>query len=88
MARVVEEAVIGFGDQVTYTKVITKTLEGANRYKELIKLNKTLLPIPSIIINEQLAFKMIPGKEELVDRLNAIVSQPQIKGKNTPCTKS
>ena len=73
MARLVEEAIIEFGDAVKYTKVITKNQEGAKRYKEIIKQQKNLVPIPSIFINGQLTFKTIPGKEELVGVLNHII---------------
>ncbi len=75
MTRVVKEAVKELGDAVIYKKVITKTLEGANQYKKIIKQHKSLVPIPSIIINGKLAFKRIPGKEELVDFLNIIIQK-------------
>jgi hypothetical protein len=73
MTRVVKEAAKELGDAVIYEKVITKTLEGANQYKKIIKHNKKLVPVPSIIINGELAFKTIPGKEELVEFLNTFI---------------
>ncbi|MCP4672552.1 MAG: hypothetical protein GY857_14755 [Desulfobacula sp.] len=77
MARLVKEALVGFEHKVKYTKVITRTLDGATRYKQILKNNKGLVPVPSIIIRGQLAFKTIPAKEELVDYLNRII-QSQI----------
>ena len=76
MTRLVKEAVKGLEGAVKYSKVITKTREGANRYQEINKQHKKRVPIPSIIINGRLAFKTIPGKEELVDFLN-ILTQKQ-----------
>ena len=73
MTRLVKEAVKGLEDAVKYTKVITKTREGAKRYQEINKQHKKLVPVPSIIINGRLAFKTIPGEEELVDFLNIII---------------
>lgn len=75
MARLVKEVIKKFGNAVRYTKVITKTQEGAKRYQEINKQHKKLVPIPSIIINGRLAFKTIPGKEELVDFLNIIIQK-------------
>ncbi len=73
MARVAEEAIKEFEYTVQYNKVVTKTLEGAKRYAQIIKQEKRLVPIPSIIINNQIAFDKIPGKEELVEKLNHII---------------
>ncbi len=73
MTRLVIEALKGFEDTVKYTKVITTTLKGAKRYKQIIRQLKGSVPIPSIIINGHLVFKTIPGKEELVKFLNCII---------------
>lgn len=75
MARLVQEAITGFEDKIVYTKVITRTLDGANRHKELIRQNQGLLPVPSIIINGRLAFKTIPGKEDLVAVLHTLMDK-------------
>jgi predicted thioredoxin/glutaredoxin len=74
MAGLAEEVVKGFKNTVRYTKVVTKTLEGANRYKDLIRSHKGLIPVPSILINGRLVFRTIPGKEELEDVLNSFIS--------------
>lgn len=73
MASLVKEATQEFGDAVWVKKVITKKIEGAKRYQEIIKQEKCLIPIPSILINNQLIFKTIPGKEELVNLLNNLI---------------
>ncbi len=73
MTRLVIEALKGFGDTVKYIKVVTKDMEGAKRYRQIARKLKRPIPIPSIIINGRLAFKRIPGKEELVDFLNSVI---------------
>lgn len=73
MARLVTEATAEFGDGIRFKKVITKKMEGARRYQEIIKQTKALVPIPSILINGRLAFTTIPGKQELIDFLNRLV---------------
>ncbi len=73
MTRLVIEALKGFGDTVKYTKVVTKKLEGAKRYRQIVRQLKYPIPLPSIIINDRLAFKTIPGKEELVDFLHSVI---------------
>lgn len=73
MASLVKEATQAFGDAVLVKKVITKKIEGAKRYQEIIKQEKCLIPIPSLVINNQLIFRTIPAKEKLVDFLNTLV---------------
>ncbi len=73
LTRLVIEALKEFGDTVNYTKVVTKDMEGAKRYGQIARQLKRPIPIPSIIINGRLAFKRIPGKEELVDFLNSVI---------------
>ena len=65
MTRVVESIATAFEDVLTWEKVITKELAGAQRYEEFSKLLGKLAPIPSIAINGQLVFETTPGPEEL-----------------------
>jgi thiol-disulfide isomerase/thioredoxin len=75
MAEVVEEAVKKFGDRVTWTKVVLKRRQGAQRYADLsVKLGR-VAPIPSLFINEKLAFDMIPPVEDLEDHLEKILKE-------------
>ena len=61
----VETVAPEFEDILTWQKVITKELAGAQRYKQFSKLLGKPVPIPSIAINGQLAFETIPSTEEL-----------------------
>ena len=65
MARVVETVVSDYSDSIRWEIVITKKLEGAIRHAELSKRLGRPMPVPSIIINGELAFESIPGVEEL-----------------------
>lgn len=65
MARVVETVVSDYSDCIRWEIVITKKLEGAVRHAELSKKWGRPMPVPSIIINGELAFKSIPSVEEL-----------------------
>jgi hypothetical protein len=73
MAEVVEEAVKRFGDRVKWTKVILKRRPGAQRFAELSVKNQGVAPIPSLFVNEKLAFDMIPPVEELEDYLEEVL---------------
>lgn len=75
MAEVVEEAVKKFGNRVRWTKVILKRRPGAQRFAELAVKNQGVPPIPSLIINEKLAFEMIPPVEDLEDYLEKILQE-------------
>jgi len=81
MTRLVKEALRGFEHTVKYTKIITRTLDGAKRYQEISKQNKDFLPVPSIIIEGRLAFKTIPDREELVAYLNRIIQKQILREK-------
>jgi len=65
MARVVETVAPEFGDRLSWEKVITKELAGAQRYQEFSKLYGKPVPVPSIAINGRLVFETTPGPEEL-----------------------
>ena len=76
MTRVVEMVAPEFEDILTWQKVITKELAGAQRYKQFSKLLGKPVPIPSIAINGQLAFETIPSTEELKAYIEQIISNP------------
>ncbi len=82
MARVVESVLVDFDKNVSVEIIITKTMEGARRYQELVRSLGKLLPIPSIIINGKLAFETTPGvevlKAHLIARLNH--QEPGVEG--------
>lgn len=65
MARVVETVVSDYSDSIRWEIVVTKKLEGAVRHAELSKKLGRPMPVPSIIINGELAFESIPSVEEL-----------------------
>jgi hypothetical protein len=62
---VVESVAPEFEDVLTWEKVITKELAGAQRYEQFSKRLGKPAPIPSIAINDQLVFETIPSTEEL-----------------------
>ncbi len=65
MTRVVESVAPEFEDVLTWNKVVTKELAGAQRYEQFSKLLGKPVPIPSIAINDQLVFETIPSTDEL-----------------------
>jgi len=73
MVEAVEEAVKKFGARVHWEKVVLKRRIGAMRYAELSIKNHGVAPIPSIFINEKLAFEMIPPVEELEEYLEELL---------------
>jgi len=74
MARVAESVALEFGDQLTVAKVVTRTMEGAKRYQKLAKCLGRKPPVPSILVNGNLVFDIIPGVEELRSILSAMVN--------------
>lgn len=71
MTRVVEQVAPAFAGRVQVKKVITKTLEGAKRYISLVRRAGRQLPVPSIIINGEMAFETTPSVEMLTSYLEA-----------------
>jgi hypothetical protein len=65
MTRVVEKACAGFGEALTWNKVITKELAGATRLMHLSKSLGRPAPVPSIFINGELYYETTPQVEEL-----------------------
>ena len=75
MARVVESVASVYGKQLFWEKVITKDLMGAKRYLELSRQHGRNLPVPSIIIDGQLAFEITPSQEELKTLLDRLLTE-------------
>jgi hypothetical protein len=73
MAEVVEEAVVKFGDRVRWEKVVLKRRPGAQRYAALSVRTGKVAPIPSIFVNEELAFDAIPPVEKLQEYLEKVL---------------
>jgi hypothetical protein len=75
MARVVETVAADYPDAVRWEVVITKKIEGALRHGELSRHLGRPAPVPSIIIDGELAFETIPGTEELKARLDQCLAK-------------
>jgi hypothetical protein len=80
MTRVVETAVGRFEDQryedkghLKVEKVVTKTPEGAQRYRQIMKDHGCRIAVPSIVINGKPVFDTTPGVEELQQTLKRMV---------------
>ena len=76
MTRVVESVAPEFEDVLTWRKVVTKELVGAQRYEQFSKRLGRPAPIPSIAINDQLVFETIPSTEELKACVELYINQP------------
>jgi len=59
--------------------VLLKNREGAHRYLELAKKFGKLPPIPSILINERVAFERIPGPQLLRAAIENILEGGEIR---------
>ena len=65
MTRVVESVAPEFEDVLTWEKIVTRDLAGANRFSEFSKALGRLVPIPSIAIDGELVFETTPSVETL-----------------------
>ena len=65
MTRVVESVAPDFEDGMTWEKVVTKDLGGARRFSEFSKRLGRLVPVPSIVIDDELVFETTPSVEKL-----------------------
>ena len=77
MTRVVESVVPEFEDVLTWEKIVTKDLAGARRFSELSKTLGRLVPIPSIVIEDELVFETTPSVEELKACIDRFVKKRQ-----------
>ena len=74
----VREVAPAFAGLIEWRVVLLKESEGAGRYLELAqKLGKNP-PIPSILINEQVAFERIPGPHLLKTTLGKILEGEEV----------
>ena len=76
----VGEVVPSFVDRVEWRVVLLKEREGAERYLELTRKFGKNPPIPSILINEKIAFVRIPGPHLLKTTIERV-----LKGKEMEC---
>lgn len=75
MARVVESVAGEFKSHLVVEKVITRTLSGAERYREIVRQSGAQVPVPSILINGELVFMTTPGVEELRAYVRAMIAE-------------
>ena len=75
MTRVVESVAPEFEDVLTWEKIVTKDLAGANRFSEFSKALGRPAPVPSIIIEGELVFETTPGIEELKACINRYITK-------------
>ena len=78
MARVVETVISDYSDSIRWEIVTTKKLEGAARHAELSKKLGRPMPVPSIIIDDELVFESIPSVEDLRVCLDRHVSDDPV----------
>jgi len=76
----VKEVAPFFVDRIEWRVVLLKQREGAERYLELTRKIGKNLPIPSILINEQIAFVRIPGPHLLKTTIERV-----LEGKEMEC---
>ncbi len=55
-----------FGERLTWVLVDRSTREGIERLRELYTRLDTHIAVPSILINEQVAFDHIPDEDSLI----------------------
>lgn len=73
MARLVESIAADYKESVQWEKVVTKNLNGAERYMELSNQLGRPAPIPSIFINGELTFIVTPASGELKEVLEQLI---------------
>jgi len=76
----VKEVAPFFVDRIEWRVVLLKQREGAERYLELTRKIGKNPPIPSILINEQIAFVRIPGPHLLRTTIQRV-----LEGKEMEC---
>jgi len=76
----VREVAPSFVDRIEWRVVLLKEREGAERYLELARKFGKNPPIPSILINEQIAFVRIPGPHLLRTTIERV-----LEGKEMEC---
>ena len=91
MAETVEEVISAYGDLICYTKIeYKKSKEHADRFCELsialygedaFRKSMQCAPIPSLFINGELIFDVIPPQEDLVAAIEAALKKHGLKGR-------
>ncbi len=90
MAKAVEEVLHLYGDRVRYTKVEYKKSQAhSKRFLELsvtlfgekaVNCGLKLAPIPSLFINGELVFDVIPIREELETAIETYLAERDLEG--------
>jgi hypothetical protein len=85
MAQAVQEVLGPYGDQIVVTKLeFKKNKEHSRRFQELsialhgeeaYRKKMQLAPIPSIFINGELVFDVIPVKDDLIETIERFLSR-------------
>ena len=73
MTRVVETVAAEYGDSLSWEKVVTKEMAGARRYQAFSKSLGRPVPVPSIVIEDQLVFETTPSAEALKAYLDGLL---------------
>lgn len=68
-----------FADGVRAEKVVVRTRQGAMRFRELAGNLGRPPPIPSLFLDGELLFDVIPGTEELREALRRRMRRPPIE---------
>lgn len=76
----VREVAPSFMDRIEWRIVLLKEREGAERYLDLTRKFGRNPPIPSIVINEKIAFVRIPGPHLLKTAIERV-----LEGKEMEC---
>ncbi len=81
MAEAVEEVILKYGDSIRFTKVeYTKSKAHARRFYDLsvslygeeeLKKRMRCAPIPSLFIDGELFFDVIPPRDELINAIDS-----------------
>jgi len=75
----VQEVAPAFAEVMEWRVVLLKEREGAERYLELARKLGKNPPIPSILINERLAFERIPGPQLLKTTIERFLGGEEIE---------
>lgn len=90
MAEAVEEVIPKFGNLIRFTKIeYMKSKKHARRFyvlsvslhgEEELKKRMRCAPIPSLFINGELIFDVIPPRDDLIDAIESALNQSGLSG--------
>ncbi len=88
MAQAVEDVAPAYGDHLKITKIeYSRNKDHARRLydlsvalygEEAVRTGQKIAPIPSIFINSELVFNMIPPRYELIDAIKFFLLQNEL----------